>query len=90
MSNQNNTLVIITKDRFSIGQAGVSLVQLGEGELALLELVRETVLHQALRHLGIDKVPVSVSEWLLGSFVLIQYLPTQPIFTNAETAMLST
>ena len=45
-------MVIFIKDRFSISQAGVSLVQLGEGELSLLELVRETVLNQALRHLN--------------------------------------
>ena len=45
-------MVIIIKHSFLIGQAGVSLVQLGEGELSLLELVRETVLHQALRHLN--------------------------------------
>ena len=38
----------------------------------------------------IDRVPVSVSEWLLGSFVLILSIcPTQPIFTNTESAMLS-
>ena len=38
----------------------------------------------------LDRVPVSVSEWLLGSFVLILSIcPTQPIFTNTESAMLS-
>ena len=42
----------------------------------------------------IDRVPVWVSEWFLGSFVLILILilsicPTQPIFTNTETAILS-
>ena len=34
----------------------------------------------------IDRVPVSVSEWLLGSFALIL---SNPIFTSTETAMLS-
>ena len=38
-----------------------------------------------------DRVSVSVSAWLLGSFVLIpiNICPTQPIFTNTETAFLS-
>ena len=35
---------------------------------------------------SVDRVPVSVSEWLLGSFVLIL---TQTILTNTETVMLS-
>ena len=32
----------------------------------------------------------SVSEWLLGSFVLILYSSTKPIFTNTEMAIMST
>ena len=40
----------------------------------------------------LDRVPVSVSDWLSGSFVVILFsiCPTQPIFTNTETTMLST
>ena len=45
--------------------------------------------HSAEGTRRLDRVPVSVSEWLLGSFVLISICPTQPIFTNTESAMLS-
>ena len=38
----------------------------------------------------IDRVPVSVSEWLLGSFVLMQYLSNSSINHKYWTAMLST
>ena len=34
--------------------------------------------------------PRSVSEELFGSWLMISICPTQPIFTNTETAMLST